>query len=63
LPLMMNNYPQPIVDEKIARKAAADKLYGLRKNLDYKLEAKGIVIKHASRKNRVSAGSKISYSK
>lgn len=64
LPLMMNNYPQPIVDEKIARKAAADKLYGLRKNLDYKLEAKEIVIKHASRKNRVSAvRSKISYSK
>ena len=64
LPLMMNNYPQPIVDEKIARKAAADKLYGLRKNLDYKLEAKEIVIKHASRKNRVSAvRSKTSYSK
>ena len=52
LPLMMNNYPMPIVDEKRARKAAADKLYGLRKSLDYKLEAQRIVTKHASRKSK-----------
>lgn len=47
----MNGYPMPIVDEKVARKAASDKLYGLRKNNpSHKAVAKKIVKKHASRK-------------
>ena len=48
----MNVYPMPIVDEKTARKAAADKLYGLRrKNATHKEAAKKIVSKHGSRKS------------
>ena len=47
----MNGYPMPIVDEKTARKAAADKLYGLRKNnTAHKQTAQRIVSKHGSRK-------------
>ena len=48
----MNGYPMPIVDEKIARKAAAEKLYGLRRNnASHKETAKKIVSKHGSRKS------------
>ena len=48
----MNGYPMPIVDEKTARKAAADKLYGLRKNnTAHKQTAQRIVSKHGSRKS------------
>ena len=47
----MNGYPMPIVDEKTARKAAADKLYSLRKNNNtHKGIADKIIKKHASRK-------------
>jgi len=47
----MNGYPMPVVDEKLARKAAADKLYGLRKNnVAHKAAARKIVTKHGSRK-------------
>lgn len=52
MPSFMNGYPMPIVDEKIARKAAADRLYGLRKNnSQHKQEAHAIVAKHGSRKS------------
>ena len=48
----MNGYPMPIVDEKIARKTAADKLYSLRRNnTTHKEVAKKIVRKHGSRKS------------
>ena len=48
----MNGYPMPIVDEKTAHKAAADKLYGLRRNnATHKETAKKIVSKHGSRKS------------
>ena len=48
----MNNYPMPIVDEKISRKTAADKLYSLKKNnIKHKQIAKKIVQKHGSRKS------------
>lgn len=51
VPEQMGSYPMPIVDEGLARKAAADKLYGLRKNnIEHKEEALKIVHKHASRK-------------
>ena len=49
-PLALNGYPLPIVDEKVARKKAADCLYGIRKNSQHRTEAKRIVNKHASRK-------------
>jgi len=50
----MNGYPMPIVDEKIARKSAADKIYGLRKNnTTHKEAAQKIVSKHGSRKPRL----------
>lgn len=50
----MNGYPMPIVDEKTARKFAAEKLYGLRKNNTIHKEAgKKIVKKHGSRKSRI----------
>lgn len=47
----MNGYPMPIVDEKMARKSAASKIYGLRKNNSHKETAKKIVVKHGSRKS------------
>ena len=51
----MNGYPMPIVDEKTARKSAADQLYGLRKNnTAHKETAKKIVSKHGSRKSDLS---------
>lgn len=51
----MNGYPMPIIDEKSARKHAADQLYGLRKNnVIHKKMATKIVKKHASRKSSSS---------
>jgi len=48
----MNGYPMPVVDEKTARKSAADKLYGLRKNnTSHKEIAQKILRKHGSRKS------------
>ncbi|MHA7841467.1 MAG: FAD-binding domain-containing protein [Gammaproteobacteria bacterium] len=47
----MNGYPMPIIDEKIARKVAAAKLYELRKNMEHKAIAAKIVDKHGSRKS------------
>mgnify|MGYP005848955027 CR=1 FL=1 len=50
--LTKNNYPMPIVDEKQARKAAADKLYSLRKdNTAHRKKATKIADKHGSRKS------------
>ncbi len=51
----MNGYPMPIVDEKTARKSAADQLYGLRRNNQaHQDTAKKIVSKHGSRKSSQS---------
>ena len=48
----LNGYPMPIINEKSARKSAADKLYGLRKNNTiHKETAQKIVSKHGSRKS------------
>jgi deoxyribodipyrimidine photo-lyase len=48
----MNGYPMPIIDEKTARKSAAEKLYGLIKNnTTHKETAQKIVSKHGSRKS------------
>lgn len=50
-PEQMNGYPMPIIEEKIARKYAADKLYGMRRNsFAHKESAKKIIEKHASRR-------------
>lgn len=52
-PSQMNGYPMPIVEEKTARKAAADQIYGLRRNNpSHKDAASKIVTKHGSRKSR-----------
>jgi deoxyribodipyrimidine photo-lyase len=44
-------YPQPIVDERTALAAAKEKLYGLRKTADARLEAGSIQHQHGSRKS------------
>lgn len=51
----MNGYPMPIIDEKTARKFAAEKLYGLRKSSAiHKETAQKIVRKHGSRRSGMS---------
>jgi len=50
-PSQMNDYPIPVVDEKTARKATAEKLYRLRKNTAHKEIARKIFNKHGSRKS------------
>jgi len=52
-PDKMNGYPMPIVDEKIARKLASDKIYAIRKNLDHEQDASRIVTKHVGCKSAV----------
>lgn len=49
----IKDYPLPIVDELAARKAAASKIYKLRKEQSHKIESNKIYIKHGSRKPRV----------
>lgn len=51
MPDQLQGYPMPIVEEKSARKAAAGKLYALRKNSEHKEIARNIVDKHGSRKS------------
>jgi deoxyribodipyrimidine photo-lyase len=50
-PDSLNGYPLPIVDEKTARKAAANKLYALRKTNAHREFSKKIADKHGSRKS------------
>jgi len=45
------NYPDPIVDEKAARKAAAEAVYNLKKGEGYSKIAEQVVKRHASRRN------------
>ena len=58
-PLLMANYPMPIIDEKKQRKIATDKLYKIRKSQNYKNESIKILKKHGSRKSRVNKSLKI----
>lgn len=53
------NYPDPIVDEKMARTEARDRIYAVRKQKTHRAEAEKIVKKHASRK-RTSRKKKVS---
>jgi hypothetical protein len=49
----IKNYNFPIVEESVARKAAASKIYKLRKEQSHKIESNKIYIKHGSRKPRM----------
>lgn len=51
-PLLIGDYPLPIVDEAVSRRQAAKKLYDLRKKDNFNDIAKIIIKKHASRKTR-----------
>lgn len=51
-PDLMNGYPMPIVDEKLARSEATQKLHQVRKSIGHSDLAKAVIKKHASRKNR-----------
>ena len=46
------NYPEPIVDEKLARENAARRIYMIRKGKNHKAQSDIIFMKHGSRKNR-----------
>lgn len=50
----VKDYPAPIVDEVIARRFAADKIYSVRKQPSHKVESQVVVKKHASRKKTIS---------
>ncbi len=45
------DYPAPIVDDKLAMKAAKDRMYGLRKTDEAREEAGGVQARHGSRKS------------
>ena len=47
------DYPAPIIDEGLSRKAAADILYGLKKGQGYRDAAQKIVEKHTGRKKAI----------
>jgi deoxyribodipyrimidine photo-lyase len=49
----IKDYNFPIVEESVARKIAASKIYKLRKEQSHKIESNKIYIKHGSRKPRV----------
>lgn len=49
----IKDYSFPIVEESVARKAAASKIYKLRKEQSHKIESNKIYIKHGSRKPRM----------
>ena len=44
-------YPAPIVDDKLAMKAAKDRMYGLRKTTEAREEAGEVQARHGSRKS------------
>ena len=48
-PAMAAGYPPPIVDEKIARKAAADAMFGFRKSSHHRRDARDVAERHGSR--------------
>ena len=52
------DYPLPIVDDKSAMKAAKDKMYGLRKTPQAKIEAEDVQHRHGSRRSGLMASGK-----
>lgn len=57
------DYPLPIVEDKSAMKAAKDKMYGLRKTPQAKIEADGVQHRHGSRRSGLMAAGQRSKSK
>ena len=53
--LIGTDYPRPIVDDKAAMKAAKDRMYGLRKTPQARMEAADVQEKHGSRKSGLPA--------
>ena len=45
------DYPFPIVNDKLAMKAAKDRMYGLRKTAEARAEASGVQARHGSRRS------------
>lgn len=45
------DYPAPIVDDKVAIKAAKDRMYGLRQTPEARAEANAVQSRHGSRKS------------
>ena len=45
------DYPAPIVDDKVAVKAAKDRMYRLRQSSQAREEAEGVQARHGSRKS------------
>jgi deoxyribodipyrimidine photo-lyase len=52
------DYPAPIVDDKLAMKAAKDRMYGLRKTQEAREEAGAVHARHGSRKSGLAASEK-----
>ena len=52
--MMGVDYPAPIVDDKVAMKAAKDRMYGLRKTHAAREEAGNVQARHGSRKSGLS---------
>ena len=48
-PALGGGYPAPIVDEKIARRAAADAMFGFRKSSQHRVAAARVANRHGSR--------------
>ncbi len=49
--IMGVDYPAPIVDDKVAMKAAKDRMYGLRQSSQSREEAGAVLARHGSRKS------------
>lgn len=49
--ILGEHYPAPIVDDKLAAKVAKDRMYGLRKMAEARLQAQGVLARHGSRKS------------
>ena len=54
------SYPKPIVDEKLARARAKEKIYTLKKESKKSDETTRLILKHASRSKRTTKRNKIS---
>ncbi len=52
------DYPAPIVDDKLAMKAAKDRMYDLRKTQEAREEAGAVHARHGSRKSGLAASEK-----
>ena len=51
--MLQDRYPEPIVDERAARKVAQQKIWAVRRTADYRKIADAIQLKHGSRKSGI----------